>query len=239
MTYIIKHDFDQDIPYYVRVVDSATFDEVYNPKFATHFKSKKEAQQWINLNSKFKEYSKVAEYNKSVSDYVEWETGGTVRRTLSCINRKVSRPYNNESLDEVIVWWIYQKHNDDEIDYEDYKTWPKLHSISKYLWDVEGYYSKDHTEIYLTFQLRSLRDGVFCEFQAELNKVIDKVTYKDEDGYMIFPIFDHFLSEHGNSVCLLIHPETNKVKIGGRWRQNEYNSLEEAFNYIKKERYYE
>lgn len=239
MTYIIQHDFNQDIPYYVKTVDNTKFDEVYNPKIATQFKTKKEAQQWIDVYSSMKSHSKVVDFEKSVQKYEEWVNGGTVRRTLACINRTMSRKYNNESLEDIIDWWIYQRNNDDEIDFDDYKTWPQLHTIAKHLWDVEGYHSKDYKEIYITFEIYTPEDGNFEDFQRELNMVMDKVTYKDDDGFLIMPIFDHFLSEHGNSVSLLIHPETKQVKVGGRWRKEDFPSLKEAFNYMRRERYYE
>ena len=172
MIYIIKHDFDQSYPYYVRINNDDTFDEVYDLNAATKFNVKSEAQKWVDTYSKFVEYSTIVEFNKEVPQYNEWIKNGMIRRTLNCINRKVSRPYNNESLEQVIDWWIYQKHNDDLIAYEDYKTWPHLYSISKYLWDVAAYHSKDYKERHLTFELRSPRNGVFSEFQAELNKVI-------------------------------------------------------------------
>jgi len=241
MTYIIEHDFDQDIPYFVRVGSSTTFDEIYNPKLATQFKTKKEAQQWIDVWSSMKSNSKVVDFDESVQKYDEWIHSGKVRRTLSCINHTMSRQYNNETLEEVIDWWIYQKHNDDEIDYEDYKTWPHLHNISKHLWNVDAYNSSDYKDLYISFSIYTGKDGNFQEFENDLNKVINKVTYKNDDGYLVFSIFDHYLSEHGNSVYLLIHPETKQVKIDGRysWDENEFSSLEEAFNYIKRERYYE
>jgi len=66
MTYIISHDFGQSTSYYVRVVDEATFDEVYNPEFATQFKTKKKAQEWIDIYSSIKEYSNVVDFDKSV-----------------------------------------------------------------------------------------------------------------------------------------------------------------------------
>lgn len=239
MTYIIKHDFEHDSPYFVKLGDGTTFDEIYNPKFATQFKTKKEAQQWIDVSSSMKQFSKVVDFEESVQQYEEWFNSGTVRRTLACINRTMSRQYNNESLEEVIDWWIYQRNNDDEIDFEDYETWPHLYSISKHLWSVSGYHSSDYKDLYITFVIYTRQDGNFDEFQNELNLVLNKITYKNEDGYLILPIFDHYLSEGGNSVSLLIHPETQKVKIGGRWREEEFSSLEEAFNYMKKERYYE
>lgn len=241
MTYIIKHDFDQSTPYFVKVVNGTTFEEICNPEFATKFKTKKEAQQWIDVSSSMKSYSKIVDFDENIQKYKEWVSNGSVRRTLNCINRKVSRPYNNEPIDEVIDWWIYEKNNDDEIDYEDYKTWPHLNTISKHLWDVVAYHSSNYKNLYITFQIFTRKDGNFEDFQSELNMVLNKVTYKDEEGYLILPIFDHFLSEHGNSVSLLIHPDTHQVKIDGRysWNEEEFSCLEEAFNYMKQERYYE
>lgn len=241
MTYIIKHDFNQNVSYFVRVVDDTTFDEVYDPRFATQFKTKKEAQEWIDVSSSMKKYSKVVDFAEHLLKYEEWFNSGTVRRSLSCINRTMSRQYNNESLEEVIDWWIYQENNDDEIDFEDYKTWPHLYSISKHLWGVNGYHSSDYKELYVTFEIYTRQNGNFDEFQNELNMILNKVTYKNEDGYPILPIFDHYLSEHGDSVSLLIHPETQQVKIEGRYSYNnqEFSSLEKAFNYMKKERYYD
>lgn len=240
MSYIISHNFKTfHLPYFVKVVDKESFTEIYNPEFATIFSTKKEAQDWINYSSPMKKYSKVVDYKKSVKEYQEWYKSGTPRRTLGCINRSMSRPYNNDSLDVVIDWWIYYSSNDDLIDYEDFGTWPKLYSLTKHIHDVSGYHSKDYKELYITFDLYTSRDGNFEEFEAELNRIIHKVTYKDEEGYLIFPIFDHYLSEGGNSVSLLFHPDIKKVKIGGRWHKGEYSSLADAFEYLRKERYYE
>lgn len=239
MTHIIKHDFDQNIPYYVRVVDNTKFEEIYNPEIATKFKTEEDAQQWIDLWSSMKSNSKVVDFEESVKTYEEWVSGGTVRRTISCIDRTMSRKYNNEPIEEVIDWWIYSRHNENRIDYDDYKTWPQLYSISKHLWEVKRYHSDDYKEFYLTFEVYTRKNGKFEDFQRELNMVIDKVTHKDEDGFLVMPIFDHYLSEHGNSVSLLIHPESGQVKIGGRWRKEEFPSLEKAFNYMRRERYYE
>lgn len=239
MTHIISHDFNQSTLYYVRVVDGATFDEVYNPEFATQFKSKKKAQEWIDVSSSMKSHSKVVDFDESLQKYKEWVEGGTVRRTLACINRTMSRKYNNEPLEEVIDWWVYAKTNDDEIDYEDYETWPKIYSLSKHLWEVSIYCSRDHEDYLITFEIYTRQDGNFEDFQRELNLILDKVTYKDEDGFLILPIFDHYLSEGGNSVSLLIHPDTKQVRIEGRWDNKEFDSLGDAFNYMKRERYYE
>lgn len=239
MIYIIKHDFNQSTPYYVRINNDKTFDEVYDLNVATKFTVKSQAQDWIDTYSRMSEYSVIAEYNKEVTLYNKWIKNGMIRRTLDCIDQRMSRPYNGESIDEVIDWHIFNMQNEYLIKYEHWKTWPALYTITKHLFSIKRYYSKDD-EYSITFQIYTPQDGKYEDFQADINRVIDKVTYKDKDGYLIFPVFDFYLSEGGNSVSLMFHPETNKAKIEGRWScDNEYDSLEDAFNYLRKKRYYE
>lgn len=240
--WLIEHNFStSDLPYYVRRVDRETFQEVYNPEFASQFKTEKDAAEWVNTYSPMQKYSEVVKLEDALQRYKKFVSGGTVRRTLACINTSMSRPYAGEPLKEVIDWWEYQRKHDGEIKFEHYQTWPKLYQLSKHLWDVSGYHSRDYSELYITFEIFTSRQGNFKEFSEELNMVMDKVTYKDEDGYLIFPVFDHFLSEHGNSVSLQIHPETGRARIGGRyyWEEGDSDSLEDAFNYMRRERYYE
>lgn len=239
MTYLIAHTFYHGTPYYVRTGNGDTFEEIYDPKFATQFASEIEAQRWINTWSSMKSVSTVVSREDSICKFEEWAKGGMVRRTFACINRTMSRKYNNEPLAEVVDWWIYATTNEDEIEFEDYETWPYLYSISKHLYEVQSYSSRDFETVDITFQIYTSQNGNFEEFQGELNLVLDKVTLKDEDGFLILPIFDHYLSEGGNSVSLMIHPETRKVKVEGRWEEEEFSSLEEAFEFIKRERYYE
>jgi hypothetical protein len=241
--YIIKHNFNQEIPYYVRVVGNETLEEIYNPNFATLFNTEKEALDFINTYSPLAAFSEVVKSKDAIDAYDKWVNSGAVRRTIEYINTTKSRPYNGESLDEVIDWWVYVRLNPDRIKkYECYKTWPQLLQMSKHLVDVEGYHNQDYSELYITFQIYTSQNGKFEEFNEELNRVMDKVTYKDDDGYLIFPVLDHYLSEGDNSVCLLIHPETKQVEIGSHTfssQREEFSSLEDAFNYMKKERYYD
>lgn len=240
--YLIEHNFStSDLPYYVRLVDQETFQEVYNPRFASQFKTEEDAASWVSIFSPMQNYSEVVKLENALQRYKKFISGETVRRTLACVNTSMSRPYAGESLREAIEWWEYQKKHDREIKFEHYQTWPKLYQLSKHLWDVCSYHGRDYSESFITFQIFTNRQGNFKEFAEELNMVMEKVTYKDEDGYLIFPVFDHFLSEHGNNVSLQVHPETGKVRIEGRHYRNgvEFESLEDAFNFIKKERYYE
>jgi hypothetical protein len=245
MYYIIKHVFEidsQSMPhYYVRLgllSNSSTFDEVYSPSRATLFHTREQAQDWVNTYSPFAQYSEIVELEGEVKEYDQWVKEGCVRRTLACINQSMSRPYNNEPLDQVIDWWIYATENDGEIKYEHYVTWPGLGEISNHLFSIEKYHdSGDYSKTCITFQIYTSRKGKFKQFKFELSKVIDKVTYKDEDGYLVLPIFDHYLSEGGNSVYLLIHPDTDEVRIEGS-ENLEFSCLKEAFKYIREERYY-
>lgn len=241
MNYIIKHDYGNiEANYYVKTLpDNKEFEEVYNPKFATTFGSHKEAKTWIDTYSPMAQFCKIVETTKAIEDHEKFVNSGTVRRTLVCINTSMSRPYNGEKLEEVIDWWVYANLNDGKIKYEHYETWPKLYSISKHLFEAKIYSNRNHTEEYITFEIYTNSKGKFEEFQKELNMVMDKITLKDDEGYLDFPIFDHYLSEGGNSVSLFIHPETNKVKIGNRWGSNDLDSLEDAFEYMKQERYYD
>lgn len=241
MTYIIKHDFEQLIPYYVGKINETEFQETYDPHSATQFKSRKEAEKWFNTYSSMAKYSRVVEYIDAIEEYSKWVRSGSVRRVLKCINTIKSRPYNNEPIDEIIDWWIYARLNEYEIKYEHYKTWPKLFQKSKHLFDIEAYCSdSDDEDLVYTFQIYTSRSGKFKEFEMELGRVLNKVTYKNEEGYLIFPIFDHYLSEHGNRVELCIHPETKKVRISCRYYDDdEFDSLKDAFEYMKEHRYYE
>jgi hypothetical protein len=238
MTYIIKHDFNQEIPYYVRVVDSVFFDEVYDPQVATRFKTKAGAQLWINNYSPLESNSKVVPLKGEITKFEKWTGAGMIRRKLDCINQVSSRPYNNESVDEVIAWWLSEdSHNN--VKYEHWATWPKLYSITNHLWCVENYHNADTNERTTTVQIFTKKSGVFEDFESELNKVKDKITHKDDDGYLILPVFDHYLAEYGNSVYLMIHPKNDDVKITGRYSfVMNFDGLRGAFEYLKKERYY-
>jgi hypothetical protein len=230
MSYIIKHSFGEDGDYYVRLKNNTSFEEVYDPSYATLFETEDEANKWINTYSSKSEYSKVVSWNREYKKYLKWAREGTVRRQLFCINQSMSRPYNNESLTEIIDWHIYRVNNVDSIKYEHFKTWPSLHSCSKHLWCVEAYLDRESSIRYLAFEIFTNKNGKFKDFEKELNMVIDKATYKDYDDYLIFPIFDHYLSEYGNKEKLKIHPVTRKVE--------GFDSLESFFEYMKKERYY-
>ncbi len=248
--YIIKHDFNnlplQTLPYYyyVRVIDTETFEEIYNPNFATLFNTKEDALKFINTYSTLPQYSEVVKSEDAIDAYDKWVKSGAVRRTFKCINTTKSRPYNGESLDELIDWWVYVRLNRNQIKTEHHVTWPELYKKSKHLFEVNASRNLDYSEIYISFQIYTSQNGKFEEFNEDLNRVMDKATLKDDDGYLIFPIME---SEGHHWDRLFIHPETKQVKIGVHrcsssgllFIGTEFSSLEDAFNYMKEERYYD
>jgi hypothetical protein len=186
------------------------------------------------------DFSRIVDLSTATRDFDNLVNSGSARRTLNCIDQTMSRPYNGEGLDEVIDWHVYRKENDSKIKFEHYSTWPELYTLSKHLWEVVEYSDRNLKESYIGFEIHTSRVGVFKEFEEDINRVIDKVTYKDDDGFLIFPVLDHFLCEGGDSVSLLIHPKTGEAKVEGRWVEEiKFSSLEDAFNYLKKERYYQ
>lgn len=230
MTYIIKHDSTLVPICYVKLADEKSFNETYNPEFATKFSSKKEAQDWVDKCSPMEDRSIVVTYKEEYDRFKEWYDGGMIRGSIACIDPAISRPYNNEKLEDVIDWWINS--HDSYVKQEHYRTWPYLNAMAYHLHGVEVF--RDHGESEVSFSIKTNRDGNFKVFKEELELVINRVTRIDERGFLIFSVFDHYLSENGNSVCLLIHPETKEVEISSI----KFTSLEKAFEYLKKERYY-
>lgn len=91
MSFIIKHEFNiSDIPYYVRLVDNKKFEEIYDPSYATRFKTELEARNWIDTYSSMADHSKIVDTANAISEYQKWAESGTVRRVLSCINTSIS-----------------------------------------------------------------------------------------------------------------------------------------------------
>jgi hypothetical protein len=237
MSYILSLQFiEGGEKYYIDTcADASEFNEVYDPRFATEFKTQKKALSWAKANTDWVKYIKVVNKSQAVDEYTKWVEQGTIRRIIPKINKKYSRPYTNESKEEILEWWLWFIAHDGEVAYEDYQTWPSLYSVFKHLWGV-NYYS-DGTQ---TISIYTSKDGDFQTFKDELDLVFDKITYKTDLGFIIFPVFDHYLSEGGNTANLLYDPKTEKVEIQLRYNSLlKFPNLEEAFEYLKRERYYE
>ena len=231
--YILK-SFDR---YYVRFNEDGGWDETYNPSVATVFKTKESASQKAETHTTMSEYMVPVDYDREESEFEVWVEEGMIRRSfgpLSTLNRK----YNGESADEVLQWWLeLQKQDEDSVQYEVYRTWPKLYAVFNHLWDTQSYIDRETCERSHSVSVYTARNGNYGSFREEVEKVLNYVTLTDENGGKILDVFDHYLSENGNSVSLVIQQD-------GLWRVEGRASFgpddpEKVFNFLRKNRWYE
>jgi len=179
---------------FVRDATEKTFDYILNPYMATRFKTKKEAKEYIAHNMKDNHY-KIVEYADAIHEFDRWVETGLSYGPRDKIDNNLSRPYNGESADEVLYWWIasYSK-ADYVIRFNDYTTWPKLREVFTHLWDIENYYD-DNGNLLTTFSISVSRDATDVSiFENELNKILPHITYKNMKGEKIISIFEHSCS---------------------------------------------
>lgn len=237
--YVISLNFDQKIPYYVIINPDQSWHESYSPIHATTFNSPEKAKEWMSKNSNFAEYTIPVKFQDAQNQFIQWTNQGMIRRSFPPINQSVSRPYDPEQDDKFTVLnWRYHiaLNREQNFRYEDYQTWPQLHQIFQHLFNTETYYNQQNQPL-VTFQIIVPKNSSFQTFQDEINLIINKITYKNQNQKTL-RIFDHFLSEHGNIVYLVQYPND-------LWTiENQYSnvlpktSLENAFNYLKKFRWY-
>ena len=236
--YIIKLSFMSEQPYYIRDNGDGTWDELYSPHKATTFTLKKDAKSWAKKNTTFQEYVSIGKVKEEIAKFDKWAKKGFVRRTFKTVDNKLSRPYNDELPDEVLTWHIAaKKAPDSDVRYEDYKTWPELYGVFKCIFNIEMYIDHDDIKL-MTFSMAVCKDTEFSIFCKELEKIIDHVTYMDGEDKII-DIFDRFLHEHGNSAKFIVHND-GTYSVLERYDEGEHNvSLKKAFDYWKRERYYD
>lgn len=226
--------------YYVRINElnthwTATWDEIYNPHFATAFKSMAEARKWLLKNTNLIEYAVPVLQDEALEKYDKWMNAGSVRRTINFIDNNLSRKYNNESAEDVLAWRLAIE--PDKMRFADYKSWPDLHQKFQNLFSVQTFHNEEYTEKFTSVELYFKKSANFEIFTKELNLVLPKIT-RIKDGYKIFNVFDRFLSEGGDSVTFCYRSDEDCM-IDGRWSTRIKGSLRTCFDYLIKERYYE
>lgn len=226
--------------YYVRDNKNGTWDEIYDPRQATPFASKMAANDWVKTKTTFAENATIEVAATEIENFEKWLATGGLRRSFTIVDLGFSRKYKNETPEEVLEWrWECKtKRDEQEVRYEDYRTWPELYTVFKHLWSVSGFYADSKREkINWTFEIRVEKTSKFDEFKKELDLVIDRVM-PNADGEKQFPVFDHYLSEGGNKVSLIL-TQDGKWELEGRYGSNrEFKDLEDAFAYLCRERYY-
>jgi hypothetical protein len=204
----------------------------HNPRLATLFSTKKEALRFCSTFDMDGIKIDLKEKHFNSFDNCKY-----VYREIPKVNYTHSKKYTTETPNEVLEWWMnYKNLPERSVKYDDYKTWPKLYSLFTYLWDLSTYNSRDYKEQYMTCQIKVPKNSTLESFKKEFNLVLDYCSFF-QDGYKTFPIFDHELSEYESRYFLYKDDGDCKITNGNYDRFS--GTLEECFNKIKQEYWYE
>lgn len=224
------------------VVDSGDkFELTLDPSRATTWDTKKEAIQWGKTN--------IARFDNEIPYVVTKITVGTIRDFMTwredgyIVGSESKRtPYRYDAkkhgVDDVIDFYIWHRNNEFRISYDDYSSWPSIYGLQKlkYIRDVKFYIDADHT---FQFWFRKDVDHDVETFKAEIEYALSfEPNVKNLEGGYIFDVFDHYLSEFGNSVKFVYYDD-NYCIVSGRWNNEVEGTIEECFDFLVRERYYD
>lgn len=240
--FILNINFGIESNYFVRIInDSGAWEEIHNPRMATIFPSKKKAMDWAKMNSTLSKYMEAVQVSEQCNQLFDnWVANGMVRRQFNPINRSISRKFNSEKDTpvDVLNWWFDYYNVADDVLFEDYKTWPKPYQLFEHLWDVETYIDRKSNKKSFSVQLSTGQKNDFSNFKKEFDLVVDKVTYKNKDGYKVFHIMENDLSETRSPV-LYFKNEKDCYIEDSRFDDRYINgTLEDCFNYMRYNLYY-
>ncbi len=220
-----------------------------NPNMADSFALKKDAKCFIEKYVVMDEIQ-IYKLNNETQKYLEWLAEGPIYRTMPVKSVELSRQYNNESPEEVLKWHLKYLENQDSVTYDDYQTWPKLYSVFNHLWEINSCYDKEtYSKLEYRFSICVRPTSSLDTFKSEM-KLIQKYAAKlyDKNDDVVLDVFDHYLSEYGNSVQIICHNEPGKkqwksfsVTPRHRYLTSHLKNVDinKLFEYLKKERYYE
>lgn len=239
MKYLLAHKFIDEDPFYVRI-GQTSWDEILDPRQATLFSSEKEALDWDKNNTTFSEHMLIQNAEKAIKDFEEKLSKGWVRRTINLVDNNFSRPYNNESPEEILKWQIRAKKlkDDDSIRSEDYKTWPSLYEVFNYLFSVVAYWNEDDTDISVSVDIAVRpKKADFETFKKELLLALPYIT-KIEKGYKVIDIFDDGLCADGGAYFYYKNSSDCYIEEWGGNNKHKFHSLDSCFEWWKKNRPY-
>lgn len=225
-----------------------------DPSVATTFPTRKEAHTWGRDN--------MAQYDgerpfypktitkKDVSEFENWKRdgylkGGGPKREPCVYNPDI---HTNE---DVLKFWVWHgKEQDRKVSYEDYQTWPEPYELKEgmeYVFNVVSFLpshgeDEDNKRHSFTLVFRKDEDHNVKTFKDQIHWIVNhdylKPDHVTEDGGMIFDVFDHYLSEGGNSVNFVYYDDDNCV-VTRRYGEIIEGTVDECFDYLVRERYYD
>jgi hypothetical protein len=218
----------------------------HNPECANFFQTKKECKDFIKENENtfynFSEASIVLLLD-ACKEYNEYLKGEMIYRSSSVVDKSLNFEYDKDKhdADDILNWHIkYRSHKnpDSACSSKSYRSWPSPFEVFKYLFEVQAYYQdNDYSQKYLTFKFGIKKDGDYSGFKEEFDKVVEHVTYLDDDEYKIFSIIDENLGEGGDFVYLKYKNDSD-AKISSTYSNYISGSLEKCFGYLKRNRFY-
>lgn len=239
--YIIK-SFDK---YYINVNQGEdTFIEVYSPREATTFKTKKAANKWIEENTDWQQYLVPIKLTDQIlEDFDVWVNEGMPRRNVKKVDKSGTHDYDESKHGLIDVLNFFIKHEDnDGVSFESYQTWPELYSVSTHIWAVDCFMSYSGDTTYTASFVFRKGKSTFEDFKKEFDLVVStNPTYVNDKGNLLFTVFDHYLHEGGNYVLLEEFDRENDeyVVLGRGTYPVMEGTLEQCYDYLLKHRYYE
>jgi hypothetical protein len=206
----------------------------HDPNLADKFKTVKDAKVF---SSRFDYDTKVEKLDKHQKIFVNSDY---VYRSIPLIDTSMSIKYDADKHTQIDVLNFkinHRKRSDKSIRYEDYRTWPELWSVFKHLWSFESYSKNNGAVQMFTCSIRVNKKSDFKEFKEDLELVKPHCTFVSDDGYLVFPIFDHDLSEYGTRYLHYKTDEDCKI-VESRW--SEYvGDLKKCFDIMEAKFYYD
>ena len=239
--FVIALDFRQALFYYARFNFALrTIDEIYNPHFATSFDTETEALGYIKEYSDLLEYVKIIPQEEAKLKWDNWMAEGSIRRSFKYIEHADSYPYDKtkHSKEDILNFWFNKWSK--PIKSEHYKTWPNLYEVYKNLWTVGRYRdiidSVDDSDLRISVELVVRPDSTLAEFKEEFSKIVDKCTLIDHEGYKVFPIFDHELSQYQS--YYFHYKSDDYCSIDTQLSTQCTGNIEQVFAYWKRHHFY-
>ena len=203
----------------------------HNPRLATLFNTKEEAQNFCKTFD-----LEDVKIDRKEKHYKSFDKCNYVYRQINKIDNTHSRNFNSETPEEILEWWKKTKSLPEKsVKFEHYRTWPHLFSVFDHLWDLVSYNSRDYKEQYQTCQIKVLIDSSLESFKKELDLVLVYCTFF-QDGYKVFPIIDHELSEYESRYFL--YKDDSDCKITNGNYDKFSGTLEQCLNKMKQQYWY-
>jgi hypothetical protein len=218
---------------------SGTYELFANPYWATRFRSEDDATSWLTLNvcSQSHKFFKVVNRYNTLGTFDSWYDSGMPMGSCETLSTSLSKKYNGETGRELLDWWFnYNKVESDRvISYDCYETWPKPYSVFKHIWEIRGYWDSEYKNKEIRLCVYTRKEANFDDFKQELELGLDVIG---ANGPVSVDVFDRYLSEYGNSVCLQ-RDEKGEWSVKSRIGLHHLGSLRSVFDYLVQERWYE